>query len=385
MTTQRVPLVRTTIKGVELLKAGDWKGLKGRALVTKQMLSDIVSAYADKEIDRPVIKLGHIDPRFDGQPAAGWVTNPRLSEDGNTLLGDLADMPSRLAAIVPTAYRRRSVEYKRDVTTPSGRTYSASLTGLALLGAQAPAVKGLEDILDVYASENPGMEDETTYAEVVSLSFEDGDTPPVPPLPAGTVDARTGSGADSANESKGAPVAILEALKAKLGLAAEATEADVEAALAKANLTSAPAEGEAAPEGTPAAPAGTPAPAAAATPAPGTPGAPAPVALSEGVRVIQLSEDVWNSTQTALSTLQKDAAERRRKETLDVALSAGRITPAESPAWEKALAENEDATVALLSSLPARYSTVEVGLSDGGPAPEADEAELEKLAIAAGL
>lgn len=382
MTTTRVPLVRTTIKGVQLLKAGDWKGLKGRALVTKQMLSDIVAAYNDPEIDRPVIKLGHIDPRFDGQPAAGWVTNPRLSEDGSTLLGDLADMPSRLAAIVPTAYRRRSVEYKQGVTTPSGRTYSASLTGLALLGVQAPAVKGLEDILDVYASENPGMEDETTFEELVSLSFDDGDTPPVPPKDPAAGDARTGSGTDPANELKGAPVAILEALKEKLGLPADATEADVEAALAKATVEAAPAEDAGA--GAPAAPA---APATAPAPAAGTPAAPAAgQALSEGgPRVIQLSETVWNETTSRLSDLEKETAERRRKETLEVALSAGRISPAEVAQWEKSLIEAEGPTVALLSSLPARYSTVEIGLSDGTPAPETDEAELLKLAEAAGI
>ncbi|UKH48293.1 scaffolding protein [Arthrobacter phage Lilmac1015] len=380
MTTQtRVPIARTTIKGVELLKAGDWKGLLGRALVTKQMLSDIVAAYNDPEVDRPVIKLGHIDPRFDGQPAAGWVTNPRLSEDGGTLIGDLADMPSRLAAIVPTAFRRRSVEYKKPLTTPSGKTYSAALSALALLGVQAPAVKGLEDILDVYASEAAeALDSEATFGEVVSLSIDD-DTPPVPPKDPAAGDARTGSGTDPANESKGAPVAILEALKERLGLPADATEEQVEAALTAAKVEAASADGAGTPPAAPAAPAEGQAPAAPAAPAPTT-------NLSEGgPKVIQLSETVWGETTSRLAELEKESADRRRKETISVALSAGRISPAEVGQWEKALAESEAPTVALLASLPARYSTVEVGLSDGTPAPEADEAELERLAEEAGI
>jgi hypothetical protein len=167
-----------------------------------------------------------------------------------------------------------------------------------------------------------------------------------------------------------------------LGLPAEATEADVEAALGKATVTAAVAEAAegaapAAPAAAPAAPAAAPAPAPAAAPA-------APVALSGGPETVVLSAAVWAETEAQLKTLSEEAAIRRRKETLDVALSAGRISPAEIKTWATALETNEAGTVTLLSSLPARYSTVEVGLSDGG-STLTDEAELEKLADEAGI
>ena len=90
-----------TVKGVELVKAGTWQGLTGPVTLTREDLADALAASQDPEVDHAALKLGHIDPRFDGQPAAGWVERLRLSDDGQTLLGDLVDMPSKLAAITP--------------------------------------------------------------------------------------------------------------------------------------------------------------------------------------------------------------------------------------------------------------------------------------------
>ena len=78
-----------TVKGVELVKAGTWQGLTGPVTLTREDLADALAASQDPEVDHAALKLGHIDPRFDGQPAAGWVERLRLSDDGQTLLGDL--------------------------------------------------------------------------------------------------------------------------------------------------------------------------------------------------------------------------------------------------------------------------------------------------------
>lgn len=382
-------IARTTIKGVELLKVGRWNSsTAGETEVTRTHLADMVRASTDKEVDSPVLKLGHVDPRFDGTPAAGWVRNLRLSEDGNSLYGDIAEIPSKLAAIIPTAFRRRSVEFKFGVKTPAGAVYSAALSGLALLGVTVPAVKGLEDILDVYASTS-----EATSASAVAVELS-GDTLGVPQSPADPGDAKTGSGAPGGpadmSNLKGAPVAILEALKAKLGLPADATDETVEAALTAANVTAAPADGTPAAPQTP-----NPAPVPAATPAPGAvtpaaadpaaaPAAPAAPALS-APGTVTVSAVVFAEMQEDLKALSASSKVDRDRRNLDAALSAGRISPAEEAVWAKNLHDSEAATLAILSALPARYSTAEIGLS-AAPAPTVDiEAELLRLADEAGI
>lgn len=62
------------------------------------------------------------------------------------------------------AYRRRSVEINWNVRTPSGSEYRAALVGLALLGEEAPAVKGLADVLALYRNEPEG--ERTAAAEL---------------------------------------------------------------------------------------------------------------------------------------------------------------------------------------------------------------------------
>ena len=73
------------------------------------------------------------------------------------------------------AYRNVSVELRKNVRTPSGKTHPTVLSGLALLGAAAPAVKGLDDLVALYASEpipdapTDGCED----GAVVTISLGD--------------------------------------------------------------------------------------------------------------------------------------------------------------------------------------------------------------------
>ena len=136
-------------RGVPICRAGEWNGLTGKAVVTREDLQAVVDAYQDGEVDKARVKLGHVselNALGDGAPAFGWVQNPRLAADGRTLLGDLVDVPRRLGEVVGKAYRNVSVELRKNVRTPSGRTHSTVLSGLALLGVAAPAVKGLDDL-----------------------------------------------------------------------------------------------------------------------------------------------------------------------------------------------------------------------------------------------
>lgn len=363
-------IATTTFKDVQLVKAGTWGGMTGRSTITSEDLADAVAAYADPEIDRGVIKIGH-DGDLNlatGQPALGWVENLRLSEDKQTLLGDLTNIPSKLAAIVPRAFRRRSVEMTLGAKTPSGKTYRAALTGLALLGAKAPAVKGLDDILSLYAAEGEPVAGDATVAFAVD---GDTDTAPVPHDPAAPVNG----GPDGTPNERTADVALLDELKKTLGLPEDATEADVTAAVAKAAGNDPKPEGEQPPaEPVPAAEPAAP----AAEPAPG-------VELGEGApATVVVSAVQFAAMQEQLATLTQSAAADRKAKALDDAIATGRISPAERVQFAAVLDANEEAGTKLLTSLAPRVAVIELG-ADHAPNADADLDDLERQAIAAGL
>lgn len=376
-------IATTTFKDVQLVKAGTWGGMTGRSTITPEDLADAVAAYADPEIDRGVIKIGH-DGDLNlatGQPALGWIENLKLSADKQTLIGDLTGVPSKLAAIIPRAFRRRSVEMTLGARTPSGKTYRAALTGLALLGAKAPAVKGLDDILSLYAAEGDGLEG----GESVAFAVEGGtDTAPVPHAPNGAGNADEGS---QTPDERGAVVALSDALKKKLGLPDDATDEQVEAALEAAEITAAPA-GDPAPAPNPAdaATAGTTPEGQAPAPAPAAP-APAPsVELGEGApATVTVSAIQFAAMQEQLESLTASAAADRKVKALDSAIASGRIAPAERVQFAAVLDANEEAGVKLLNSLQPRFSTIELGADHAPHADGTADDELLAAAEAAGI
>lgn len=137
-----------TVPNVQLVKVGTWPASTGMTRVTPEDLESMVAAEADPAVLPAVVKLGHLDPRFDGEPAYGWVRNLRIV--GEVLVGDLADVPAGLAEILPKAFRQRSVEIAWGVRTAGGTRHKAALAGLALLGSTPPAVAGLADIEALY-------------------------------------------------------------------------------------------------------------------------------------------------------------------------------------------------------------------------------------------
>ncbi|SON62268.1 hypothetical protein MSIMFI_03793 [Mycobacterium simulans] len=146
-----MPDVRS-IRGVELLKVGTWDAhtVSGEPwTVTAADLRSAVEAY-DACLVVPVVKIGHGDERFSGEPAMGTVSKLRLSRDGKTLLGDFEGVPARLAGIMASAYPHRSVEALLDFEAEDGTRYPLVIEAVALLGAAAPAVKGLRSIENLY-------------------------------------------------------------------------------------------------------------------------------------------------------------------------------------------------------------------------------------------
>lgn len=365
----------TIIKGVELLAVGNWTPVKGKGDITADDLKSIVAAYKNRMSDKIPIKIGHSDERFqdkagnppktgDGDPAYGWVENIAVSADGKKLIGDYVGVPQKLAAALPSAYRRRSVELVRGQRI-DGTVYPIRLTGLALLGQTDPAVKDLADALAFY-----GVEITTGETTVIDLD----DTQPIPP---GQVHAADGGPVSTTTQTRleGAPTVppLTPALRTALGLTDASTEAEITAALTAAGLTAvAPADPAA-----PAVPAATPvasAPLAAvpAAPAP-APAAAAPAAAPAAPEAIAASAGGLTTTidTVMLSELQADAAagreareqqvKERRDGLIRTALSAGKIHPVTAVQYRTMLDTDEAGVTTLLAQLPAVLPVTEIG------------------------
>lgn len=140
-----------TIRDVELVKVGKWETSTGEWIVTAEDLAAAIEAHRAGVLRKPVLKLGHIAPMRDAAPALGYVDNLRLIDE--TLIGDLVNVPRAVAALLPTGYPDRSVEGLIDYEAPGGKVWPLVLTGVALLGASAPAVeslRSLQDVADLY-------------------------------------------------------------------------------------------------------------------------------------------------------------------------------------------------------------------------------------------
>lgn len=142
----------------------------------RRIADDTNRLMATGELRAPV-KLGHSREQrllkesgfSDGEmPAAGWVSNVR-AEDGK-LKGDLMKVPSKLAELFKTgAFRTRSVELRSITSQQSGQKSGPVVSGLAWLGAKAPAVRSLDDVFALYSDQEPEEDGVTT------VMYEDAD------------------------------------------------------------------------------------------------------------------------------------------------------------------------------------------------------------------
>lgn len=138
-----------TVRDIELMRAGKWNLSTGEWECTSKEIEAAIDAHNKGLLRKPVIRLGHNDPRFTGDPAVGWLDNLRASDDGQALIGDMVGVPEWIAEILPSAYPSRSIEGLYDYTAPDGSEHEFVLTGLALLGATRPGVESLQSLQDV--------------------------------------------------------------------------------------------------------------------------------------------------------------------------------------------------------------------------------------------
>jgi hypothetical protein len=349
------------VTDVELCATGTWRASTGETTITRADLEAMLAARDD--VDHAPVRLGHrssLNAELgDGAPAYGWVVPTRIENRNgrDVLIGDLKDVPAKLAEAMPSAYRRRSAEIGWRVNGVSGVVHKAALVGIALLGIAAPAVKGLADALSFH-SEAPEHAD--TISTVTWLA--EGDTPALnDPAPNVGNDEHMTDGPKEA----AVPADPKEQLRSQLD--------KVEDAELKAMIQSV-LDADGSVETPVAAVAETTAPAAAKAEG-GEVAAPVVEAPRElaTAGTVTLSEAVFKEMEETV----KWAKEQRRTALLAAAVGDGRLSPAERNTWEKALIDNEAHTTSLLSSLTPRYSVSELGADQAPENPEATDAAVQ--------
>jgi hypothetical protein len=137
-------------RGVEIFSVGTWNG----DTYTEKDLDEMVRAFdANSTTFKPPLKLGHDDKQEllqrDGYPAAGWVE--RVYRQGEKLLADFIDIPNKIYELIESgAYKKVSSEIFWGIEIGENK-YDRMLAGVALLGADVPAVMNLNDIMAMYA------------------------------------------------------------------------------------------------------------------------------------------------------------------------------------------------------------------------------------------
>ena len=127
----------------EIFAVGTWNGLP----FSRQDLQAIADNFATfSRLLKVPLKFGHNDkqPLTDGMPALGWVDSVWV--DGSKLFAKFTEVPDIvLRALKKKLYRKVSIELDHDVSY-RGEKFSYVLSGVALLGADIPAVSTLNDL-----------------------------------------------------------------------------------------------------------------------------------------------------------------------------------------------------------------------------------------------
>jgi hypothetical protein len=194
-------------KDVELVAAGEWDLSTGTASFTTADLQSAVGAAECPAVGRPILKIGHADPRFtpnpaeDGEPAIGWVAGMRLNESMTKIVGDFAGMPGWLGEILPSAYPERSVEGAWNFPCQLGHTHPFVITAVALLGCTPPGVgiiASLNDVATLYGIEAAAPADDDRAAPVpFTLTLGDA----MPPAGSAVIAAGTNTTIDDVRRS----------------------------------------------------------------------------------------------------------------------------------------------------------------------------------------
>jgi hypothetical protein len=152
----------------------------GGDFYTREDLERIVAAHHElgDEIRAP-IKIGHSDRQKLAEnsgltagemPALGWLDNStfRVEDDEEAgvakLVADAKAVPAKLAELMRSgAYRTRSSEIRQYASQATQKSYDWVVNGLALLGANVPAIQTLDDVYRLYERADLEKPDADTY------------------------------------------------------------------------------------------------------------------------------------------------------------------------------------------------------------------------------
>jgi len=115
-------------------------------------LDTMIANFNSQDHDVPLV-VGHADDNDllekSGLPAAGWIS--KLYRDGKKLFADLTDVPTLIADLIEKkALLKKSVEIYNDYPDGDGNTHGNLLWRVALLGADIPKIRSLDDHLALY-------------------------------------------------------------------------------------------------------------------------------------------------------------------------------------------------------------------------------------------
>lgn len=160
--------------GFPFFKVGTFNG----QTYTEDDLGKIAANFQTlKDKVQPPLKLGHASQKFlkdEGMPAAGWVEDVR--QENGTLVADIANIPHRVYQLLTDkAYNRPSAEIYTNFKDEDGKEYGPTLSAIALLGADPPAIKTLPAIEALFKTvENRYNEHfDRNENEIIILEFAD--------------------------------------------------------------------------------------------------------------------------------------------------------------------------------------------------------------------
>lgn len=368
------------LTNVELARPGVWPLASGKTEFTVEHLRDAADFFTATGGQAIPLALGHNDPRFSGDPTFGSVTNVRYTEDdrGPVLLGDLVDMPEWLSAAAPKRWPNRSIEGFQNFEY-DGRKYRLVLTALALLGVSPPGVRNIKSLRDLQLALAASAAQRIVATAPTSAAADEPDEPAEPPddppqPPDLEAPAPVGASPLPPNDKEAGrmdPAKIREAL----GLAADASEDDVKAALVTAGLVEAsppPTEPVTATASTepatePATKSDTKSDLAHATAAPGT---------------IVLASSVWDETQKTIKSLTSFVEKTKRDERDQViakAVSDGKFTPAQKAHFARLWDADPDGTRQLIDNLQKNSALAVMAMGYDGDSDEAIDREYAHL------
>lgn len=151
----------------EIFSVGIWNEMK----FTLKDLEAIASSFLSlRDVIKVPLKLGHDEnqPLTDGLPAIGWVRSVELNKETGKLEAEFEVISEPvIRAIEMKMYRTVSIELDIGVTYKD-KHFAFVLTGVALLGAELPAVNNLNDL---------GKFDRSVFTkkETLHFNFKQGD------------------------------------------------------------------------------------------------------------------------------------------------------------------------------------------------------------------